>query len=445
MPSEPQPQSHPAPTGFRPWLPEEQLRPAYPVPYGPAQVPAILEVLFRIHAYLEANSSIRVIDTRDGQEISDFSKPNPHADLAPAPFRPICYEWGVTYGAMLEVAEATKVPRFRDYTTKRLQQIVDLAPYFRSVAEHPKTDPTRKLAFRSVAQPRNLDDAGSMAAALIKATRAGLVKNARPQIDRYVGYIVNEQFRLEDGTFARNRPVPRTLWLDDLYMSVPALAQMGLLTGETRYFDDAVRQVKQFAQRMFNPTKRLYCHGWIEGMEPHPEFRWGRCNGWALLAKTELLDALPTDHPGRNAVVELLRQHIAGLAECQSGQGRWRQLLDRNDTYHETSASAIFVYCIARAINRGWIDPLAHGPMAKLGWNAIAAQVNQQGQVEGTCVGSGLALDPMFYYYRPTSPFAAHGYGPMLLAGAEMIRLTETGRATMHDSAVHFGETQEEA
>ena len=83
--------------------------------------------------------------------------------------------------------------------------------------------------------------------------------------------------------------------------------------------------------------------------------------------------------------------------------------------------------------------------MAKLGWNALAAQVNAEGQVEGTCVGSGLAFDPMFYYYRPTNPLAAHGYGPLLLAGSEMILLTQTGRATMHDSAVHFGETLEEA
>jgi rhamnogalacturonyl hydrolase YesR len=121
--------------------------------------------------------------------------------------------------------------------------------------------------------------------------------------------------------------------------------------------------------------------------------------------------------------LEQFRAHVRGLANCQGGDGLWHQLLDRNDSYLETSASAIFVYCFARGINRGWIDPLAHTPMTMLGWNAVAAKVNAKGQVEGTCVGTGMEFEPTFYYYRPASVFAAHGYGPVLLAGAEMINL----------------------
>ena len=34
-----------------------------------------------------------------------------------------------------------------------------------------------------------------------------------------------------------------------------------------------------------------------------------------------------------------------------------------------------------------------------------------------------MGFDPMFYAYRPASVLAAHGYGPVLLAGAEMIKL----------------------
>jgi rhamnogalacturonyl hydrolase YesR len=37
-----------------------------------------------------------------------------------------------------------------------------------------------------------------------------------------------------------------------MFMSVPALAQMGAYTGEMKYFDDAVKQVVQFSSRMFN-------------------------------------------------------------------------------------------------------------------------------------------------------------------------------------------------
>jgi hypothetical protein len=34
-----------------------------------------------------------------------------------------------------------------------------------------------------------------------------------------------------------------------------------------------------------------------------------------------------------------------------------------------------------------------------------------------------MAFEPAYYYARPRSVYAAHGYGPTLLAGAEMIQL----------------------
>jgi rhamnogalacturonyl hydrolase YesR len=186
-------------------------------------------------------------------------------------------------------------------------------------------------------------------------------------------------------------------------------------------------------------------HGWVEGMTVHPEFHWARANGWALMAMTELLDVLPADHPGRGAVLQQLRDHVAGLAAYQSDKGLWHQLLDRNDSYLETSATAIYTYCIARAINRGWIDAKAYGPMCLLGWNAVATRVNARGQVEGTCVGTGMAFDPTFYYYRPTNVYAAHGYGPLLLAGAEVIRLLTTHSFDMNDSSIQLIESKNPA
>ncbi len=247
-----------------------------------------------------------------------------------------------------------------------------------------------------------------------------------PLIDNYIRYISTGQFRLKDGTLARKQPMPETLWLDDLYMSVPALAQMGKLTGQRRYYDDAAKQVLQFSDRMFVREKGLYMHGWVADMAVHPAFHWARANGWALMAMVELLEVLPENHPARPAVLDLLRAHIRALAACQSGTGMWHQLLDRSDSYLETSATSIYAYCIARAVNRGWIDSAAYGPMAQLAWNAVSTKVNGEGQVEGTCIGTGMAFDPAFYYYRPTSVFAAHGYGPVLLAGAEMVKLYRT-------------------
>jgi len=173
-------------------------------------------------------------------------------------------------------------------------------------------------------------------------------------------------------------------------------------------------------------------------MSVHPEFHWARANGWALMAMTELLEVLPENYPGRPAILEQLQAQIKGLASLQSDKGSWHQLLDRNDSYLETSATAIYTYCIAKAIDKGWVDAMAYGPMCLLAWNAVATKVNAKGQVEGTCVGTGMAFDPAFYYYRPTNVYAAHGYGPVLLAGAEMIRLLATHSFEINDSSIQL-------
>ena len=410
-------------------------QPAYPVPYGPMSAADITKVMDRVRTYLDGVTQPRIVKRGTDEVITDFKQMGDDAVLDRGTFLIVSYEWGVTYAGMLAAAEATGDARYKEYVAQRVKFIADVVP-------HHRVRDTGDRRFRSpldsVVEPRALDDSGAMCAGLIKAHRAGVEANLRPLIDNYMKFITTGQQRLADGTLARSRPQPNTLWLDDLYMSVPALAQMGKLTGERRYYDDAVKQILQFSERMFVKDKGLYMHGWVEGMNPHPAFHWARANGWAVMAMVELLSVLPEDHPGRAAVLDQLRAHIRGLAACQSGSGLWHQLLDRNDSYLETSASAMYAFAIARAVNRGWIDPLAYGPMAQLAWNAVTTKVNAQGQVEGTCVGTGMAFDPTFYYYRPTNVFAAHGYGPVLLAGAEMLELLKTHGATINDSAMQF-------
>jgi len=413
--------------------PLHAIQPDYPVPYKAVKAEEVTEVLNRIYNYLESSSPARLVDRQTKAEVADLSKINSNTVFDQVVFRLVSYEWGVAYGAMLLAGEITGDRKYTDYTLKRMNLIAQLSKYYKSAGTQQSSSPVR-----SVLDPRALDDAGSMCAAMAKTLYAGGSPDLRPLTENYINYISAKQFRLKDGTLARNRPLPNALWLDDLYMSVPALAQMGKLTGDKKYFDDAAKQILQFSQRMFNKNKGLYMHGWIQEMNVHPEFYWARCNGWALLAMSELLDLLPENHPSRTAILDLFRAHIRGLASYQSGTGFWHQLIDRNDSYFETSATAIFTYCIAHGINKGWIDAGAHGPMAVTGWNAVQTKVNGQGQVEGTCVGTGMAFDPLFYYNRPVNVAAAHGYGPVIMAGAEMIKLSKNYQVVINDSAIIF-------
>lgn len=413
------------------------LKPDYPIPYGIPKREDIIGVLDRVHGYLDGVTPPAFMNEKTGEVFTEASKIDQNTILQRGDFRIVSYEWGVTYAGMLLASEVTGDPRFRDYVEKRLKFIGDSAATFHRPAGG-YAEWEGRMPLRNLINPRTLDDTGAMSAAMIKAKRAGSTADVQPIFERGLQHIMTKQYRLADGTLGRNRPQPNTLWLDDMFMGVPAIAQMGKLTGDAKYYDEAVKQVLSFADKMFNKDKGVFMHGWVESMPTHPEFRWARANGWAFMAMAELLEVLPENHPQRAKVLQLYREHARGLASYQSGSGFWHQLLDRSDSYLETSATAIYTYAYARGINRGWIDGKTYGPMTLLAWNAVTTKVNPKGQVEGTCVGTGMAFDPAFYYHRPTSAFAAHGYGPVLLAGAEVLKLITEKKFEINDSSVQM-------
>lgn len=362
----------------------------------------------------------------------------------PQQFRTTSYEWGVTYSACLDAAKASGDKKYAAYVEQNFKAIADAFP---GAMKDLKKGKTLDTAIRKVVDPHALDDAGAICAAMIKAeldarknpkTRSTQVINTAPVIENYSQYIMTKEFRLADGTFARKRPHKNTVWLDDMFMAIPAIAYMGAYTNDSKYFDEAAKQIMLFKDKMWVKEKKLFRHGWVEAMNPHPAFHWGRANGWAILTMCEVLDVLPENHPQRGAILDLLRQHIEGLVALQGKDGFWHQLLDRNDSYEESSCTAIYTYCIAHAINQGWISALAYGPAVQLAWHAVEASIDAQGRFMNTCVGTGMGFDPAFYMYRPVSTAAAHGYGPAIWAGAEMLRLLDRQHPKMNDSAVQF-------
>lgn len=410
----------------------------YPVPYGAPGITSVKEVLDRVFRYIDRSTPARLVNRVTGSPITDINDVSGDAMLDKGVFRITSYEWGVVYSALINAYRHTGDTSYIRYVKERHEFIARWAPVFRDMLKSGRLTMKDEFPLKQPVAPHALDDGGAVAASMIKAHMSGYATGLHDQIDFYLDYISNREFRFPDRTIARNRPLKNTLWLDDLYMAVPALVQMGRLTGRSSYFDDALWQLESYAKKMFVPARGLFMHGWVQGMETHPAFHWARANGWALLTMTEMLDAIPSNHPKRNDLLTLYRRHVEGLVRYQDGTGFWHQLLDRTDSYLETSATAIYTYCIAKGCNEGWLDRLAYASTAALGWNAVSTKVNETGQVEGTCVGTGMAFDPAFYYHRPVSKFAAHGYGPVIYAASEMYRLLGTGEFRINDSALIF-------
>jgi len=184
-------------------------------------------------------------------------------------------------------------------------------------------------------------------------------------------------------------------------------------------WNDAARQIISFAARV-QAADGLWYHGWFEGQKKAAPYKWGRANGWAMLTQVEVLSHLPDDHPDRPKLLAILRKHIEGLKRAQAPSGMWRQVLDKPDAWEETSCTGMFVYGIARACNRGWIDK-SNLAVARKGFEAIAAQVDADGSVHNICPGTGISTSIRYYLGRPRATNDHHGIGPVILAGSELL------------------------
>ncbi|HTV62483.1 MAG TPA: glycoside hydrolase family 88 protein [Verrucomicrobiae bacterium] len=236
---------------------------------------------------------------------------------------------------------------------------------------------------------------------------------------RIADWVTHRQDRLPDGTLWRSKELGGTVWPDDLYMGGVFLVRYGIYTRDQEYIDDAAGNIIHQAA-LEQDTNGLWFHGYFVNQQEHAPFKWGRGNGWAMVATVETLSAMPDNDPLRPELLEILRKQIAGLKPVQAPDGMWRQVLDDPESWEETSCTAMFAYGIARAVNRGWIDA-SNMEMARHAFAGVAKNVTPDGAVLNTCQGTSIGTTLDFYLERERPPDDPHGRGPVMLAGTEIL------------------------
>lgn len=236
---------------------------------------------------------------------------------------------------------------------------------------------------------------------------------------RIADWVVHKQDRLPDGTLWRSRQLGGTVWPDDLFMGGVFLVHYGTYTGDQKYIDDAASNIIHQAA-LEQDADGLWFHGYFVNQKQHAPFKWGRGNGWVMVTLAETLSAMPENDPLRPQVLDIFRKQLDGLKKIQAPDGMWRQVLDKPELWEETSCTAMFTYSIARAVNRGWVDP-SNMAVARKAFAALAKNVTPEGAVNGTCEGTNIGMDLAFYINRQRPEDDWHGRGPVMLAGTEIL------------------------
>lgn len=282
-------------------------------------------------------------------------------------------------------------------------------------------------SFSRLVRMNMLDDCGAAAAAMLEAiyNDGAYVTAELTEYLNNVAYFISEtHWRLEDGTLWR--PVspgsrPLSIWGDDLYMSCPFLIRWARYKDDPAYLDDAAMQIINFASYL-QDEDGVWFHGYLVDEERPAPFKWGRVNGWVMLATAEVLSFMPEDHPGRDEVLAIFRKQIEGLKKYQSESGLWYQVIDHPELNWgvETSCTAMFTYAISRAINRDWIDS-SNIEVVRKSVAGLNRKVEADGSVLGVCRSASIGPDLKYYEERPTRIDDQHGPGPMMFALSEYL------------------------
>jgi len=385
-------------------------------------------VVKRIADYILEHGTLNFKDVHTGKIYKSTSEiPEGTKVTFSSPFGEWHYTDGVLNMALIDLSDFLGEKKYADYAAAHVAFGMDNYKYFQKRYNSQKDGPHYLYPFGQLWTMDELDDFGAMGASMIDVYKTFKREDYKEYIEKAAKHISEERERLDDGTLVRAFPHEMTLWADDLYMSVPFLARMGKFSGDKKYWDDAILQVRNFSKYLWDKNKELYWHCYYTDLKRNGVAHWGRANGWVMMAKVHLLNILPENYPGREDIIKDLERQILGIAKYQSANGLWHQVLDKTDSYLESSCSAMFTYCIAKAVNQKWIDA-RYGSIALRGWEGLKEnKIQLDGQVKDICIGTGIEDNLVFYYNRPARLNEKHGLGGVIEAGIEVIKLKKAG------------------
>lgn len=254
----------------------------------------------------------------------------------------------------------------------------------------------------------------------IRQTDEDVKSEIRYILERLAECVFTKIPRLEDDTFCR----VDVMWADDTYMSCPFLVRMGNLTGDSKYYDEVVKQLKNYTKRMFMEDAGIFAHIYYVYEKRNNRVPWGRGNSWVYLTFAEVLEHLPIDYPGRHELEEIFTRAVNGLIRYQAPNGLWHQVLNMESSYLETSCTAIFSMALEKAIKSGVLERKTYLPVVKKAVNAIIENyVDEFGNVHNICRGSGCCDDADYYAHLATVLNDAHGTGVVVSAISGLIDL----------------------
>jgi unsaturated rhamnogalacturonyl hydrolase len=229
---------------------------------------------------------------------------------------------------------------------------------------------------------------------------------------RKAEYLSREARRFGEGvmqhTVSVKNDFPEQAWSDTLFMAAYFLLRLGLKTGNEAWIEDSLNQWYWHEELLQDAQTDLFYHGWDNVSQNHlSEIFWARGNAWAAYTMARALRLIDYLYPMYMRIDGSLRDQLAALVRLQGPDGLWHTVLDDEESYGETSASA----GIAAALATNAL-PL-HRKCVARAYEGIRANIGSDGAV--TNVSGGTAVMPDVAAYRSIPRKRVQGWGQGLV------------------------------
>ncbi len=226
-------------------------------------------------------------------------------------------------------------------------------------------------------------------------------------------------------------------WADALYMAMPVMSKMFVLTGDSMYLDKMYDCFLWSDSLMWDAEAQLY---YRDGKYIWPKVTtvcgegksfWARGDGWVLAGLAKVLADTPEDYVHRDFFVTRFRQLAEGVASCQQEDGYWsRSMLCEDDAPGpETSGTAFFCYALQWGVNNGYLPKDKYEAVIERAWNYLYTTALQPDGTIGYVQPIGERPDPTkIVDAHSQAPF---GTGAWLLAACERVRYLDRNGSSL--------------
>lgn len=324
------------------------------------------------------------------------------------------YTFMVGEFGLLNAAKLLENKEYFEYFKDHMRLMIEYFDYMRYDRKHFNSPTFLDIS----ASLHDLDSIGSIGRNLCVYYQLTGDKDALPIIDTMLRAMETNIPKFPDGTFHRHHD----MWADDTFMSCPFLVQAGILKNDKKYHEEVIRQLLGFKKRLWMADEKIFSHIFFLNPPEPNNIPWGRGNGWVYVSMSNALECISPDTEGYGELMETYKEFTKGILALQDSDGLWHQVLNRHDSYSETSCTSMFIIGLCRGIRNGWIS-IEHKDAVRKAYSALLShKIDKDGAVYDVCMGSGNAHDVNYYMNLGAIDNDDHGTGVVLTAICEYIR-----------------------